>query len=146
MFERYIDYRQTVISILQGRQQAAVELENARADYIACCQTLDAVGAAGSSGNVGGSSEAAFVKRLERREMLERKIKALEEEEQCIGRALDALHPDERAVVETLYSIQHKSQTHAKQAACEAGCCERSQMYRLRATALRKLERMIFSE
>lgn len=145
LFERYIDYHRAVISIMQGRQQAAVELENARADYAACCQTLDAVGAAGS-GVGGGSGEAAFIKRLERREMLERKIKILEEEEQCIGRALDALHPDERAVVETLYSIQHKSQTHAKQAACEAACCERSQMYRLRATALRKLERMIFSE
>ena len=145
MFERYIDYRRTVISILQGRQQAAVELENARADYAACCQTLDAVGAAGS-GTGGGSGEAAFIKRLERRELLEWKIKLLEEEEQCIGRALDALHPDERAVVETLYAVKHKSQTHAKQAACEAACCERSQMYRLRATALRKLERMIFSE
>lgn len=145
MFEQYIDYRRAVISIMQGRQQAAVELENARADYAACCQTLDAVGAAGS-GVGGGSGEAAFIKRLERREMLERKIKLLEEEEQCIGRALDALHPDERAVIETLYSIQHKSQTHAKQAACEAACCERSQMYRLRATALRKLERMIFAK
>lgn len=145
MFERYIDYRQATISILQGRQQAAIELENAHADYAACCQTLDAVGAA-RSGTGRGSGEAAFIKRLERREMLERKIKVMEEEEQCIRRALDALRPDERAVVETLYSIQHKSQTHAKQAACEAACCERSQMYRLRATALRKLERMIFLE
>lgn len=146
MFERYIDYRRTVISILQGRQQAAVELENARADYAACCQTLDGVGAAGSGSGGCGNGEAAFIKKLERREMLERKIALLETEEQCIRRAMDALCPDERAVVETLYAVKHKSQTHAKQAACEAACCERSQMYRLRATALRKLERMIFSE
>lgn len=146
MFERYIDYRQAVISILQSRQQAAVELENARADYADVCQTLDGVGAAGSGSGGCGGGEASFIKKLERKEMLERKIALLEAEEQCIGRALDALHPDERAVIETLYTLRYKSQTYAKQAACEAACCERSQMYRLRKAALRKLERMIFSE
>lgn len=144
MFERYVDYRQAVISILQGRQQAAVELENARADYADVCQTLDGVGAAGSGSGGSGGGEAAFVKKLERREVLERKIALLEAEEQCIGRALDALHPDERAVVETLYMVKHKSHTSAKQAACEAACCERSQMYELRKSGLRKLEQMIF--
>lgn len=146
MFEQYIDYRRAVIAILKDRQQTAVELENLRADYADVCQTLDGVAATGSGSGGSGSREATFVKKLERKELLEKKIKSLETEEECIRRALDTLHPDERAVVETLYTVQHKSQTHAKQAACEAACCERSQMYRLRRTALHKLERMMFAK
>lgn len=146
MFEQYIDYRRAVIAILQGRQQAAVELKNARAAYTIVCQTLDGVAAAGAGSGSGGGGEATFVKKLERKEWLENKINSLESEEECIRRALDALYSDERAVVETLYVVQHESKACAKQAACEAACCERSQMYRLRRTALRKLERMLFTK
>lgn len=145
MFERYIDYRQAVISILQSRQQAAVELENARADYADVCQTLDGVGAAGSGSGGCGGGEASFIKKLERKEMLERKLALLEAEEQCIERALDALHPDERAVIETLYTVKHKSRTYAKQTACEAIHSERTRMYKLRQSGLRKLEKMLFT-
>ncbi|MDO4173705.1 MAG: hypothetical protein Q4D42_02975 [Eubacteriales bacterium] len=144
MFERYIDYRRAVIAILQNRQQAAVELENARAAYADVCQTLDGVGAVDSGAGGSGGGETTFIKKLERKEMLEQKIAVLETEEQCIQRALNALSSEERAIIEALYTVKHKSKPHAQQAACEAACCERSQMYRLRATALNKLERMIF--
>lgn len=146
MFERYIDYRRAVIEILQGRKQAAAELENARADYADVCQTLDGVATAGSGSGGSGAGEATFVKKIERKEVLEKRIRSLETEENCIRRALDALNPDERTVIETLYTVQHESQAHAKQAACEAARCERSQMYRLRGTALRKLERILFAK
>lgn len=146
MFEQYIDYRRAVIEILQSRKQAAAELENARADYADVCQTLDGVAVARSGSGGSGGGEAIFVKKVERKEALEKKIRLLETEEKCIRRALNALDPDERTVIETLYTVQHESQAHAKQAACEAVGCERSQMYRLRGNALRKLERIFFAK
>lgn len=144
MFEQYIDYRRAVIEILKSRKQAEVKLENTRADYADVCQTLDGVAAAGSGSGGRGGGEAVFVKKIERKEVLERKIRSLEVEENCIRRALDALHPDERTVLKVLYTVEYEEGKDAVPAACEAVHCERTRVYKLRDSGIKKMKWMLF--